>query len=223
MERGGDSGLIEMEKHATTETKSSIDPAKISRIAREVIAQLSASDLKDKPESTTKTKTQATAAAIDNHVITAQTIEQLPGNPKQAFIPPTAVITPAARDAARGRGITLQRTVDLPVEQHPNQSQLSVIDYTQPQRADAIHQQLKRRGFTSGSGKIILSDTPAKEVYFQCVKHDEVAVMIASIADIRRFAEELSPTLWVLDMQRLNFSAAVNAAAQIIQTKKAAR
>lgn len=211
-----------MTKDAITQRTTFLDSAHIAEIARKVIAHLAETDASGN-SSTKATGTEATATAIDAQVITAQIIEQVPGAPTQAFILPSAVITPAARDTARQRGLELQRTVALPAEQRPNHSQFEITDYAQPERADAIRQQLARRGITGGAANIVLSDTPAKEVYFQCAKHHEVAVMIASISDIQRFAEEVSPTLWVLDMQRLNFSAAVNSAAQIIQTKKAAR
>ena len=223
-----------MSKDAITTVKTSIDSDQIAEIAREVIAHLSAggrqsghlgvsssepADIK----SAIGQPPPPTAAAIKDKVVTAQVIEQLPGNPSQAFLLPNAVITPAARDSARQRGITLQRTVDLPADQQPSQDQLHITDFEQPARADAVRQQLARRGYTEGSAKIVLSDTPAREVYFQCAKQNEVAVMIASVTDVQRFGQEISPTLWVLDMQRLNFSAAINAAVQIIQCKKASR
>lgn len=222
-----------MSKNAITTAKTSIDSDQIAEIAREVIAHLSATGQKhghlgdptnqSAAFSSAVNQPSPTAAAIQDKVVTAHVIEQLLGNPSQVFLLPNAVITPAARDAARQRGMTLLRTVDLPADQQPSQDQLHITDYEQPARADAVRQQLARRGYTEGSAKIVLSDTPAREVYFQCAKQNEVAVMIASVTDVRRFGEEISPTLWVLDMQRLNFSAAVNAAVQIIQSKKASQ
>lgn len=222
-----------MSKDAITTAKTSIDSDQIAEIAREVIAHLSANGqqhghLGDPANqsaalSSAVNQPSPTAAAVKDTVVTAHVIEQLPGNPSQVFLLPNAVITPAARDSARQRGMTLLRTVAFPADQQPSQDQLHITDFEQPARADAVRQQLARRGYTEGSAKIVLSDTPAREVYFQCAKQNEVAVMVASVTDVRRFGEELSPTLWVLDMQRLNFSAAVNAAVQIIQSKKASR
>jgi hypothetical protein len=47
--------------------------------------------------------------------------------------------------------------------------------------------------------------------------------MIAMATDIQRFADELAPTIWVLDMKRLNISAATNVVARIIQLGKPTR
>jgi hypothetical protein len=47
------------------------------------------------------------------------------------------------------------------------------------------------------------------------VKRGEVAVMISLLDDVARFAHECRPTCWVLDMKRLNLSAAANVAARI--------
>ena len=192
------------------------DSAQIADIVRQVMARLGGShDISstschpDPPQGT------GTTAAITDRIITAQTIRELKGQPSQVFVSPVTVITPAAQDEARSRKITLQRTLPLPPEQQPDHQRLEIIDHAQPERAEAIHRQLSIRGFTTGSAKIVLSDTPAREVHFQCVENSETAVMIGSLNEIHRFREELSPTLWVLDMKRLNFSAAVNAAVQI--------
>ena len=47
--------------------------------------------------------------------------------------------------------------------------------------------------------------------------------MIGSINDIKRFSKEVTPTVWVLDMHRLTFTAAVNTIAQISKTGSATR
>jgi len=47
--------------------------------------------------------------------------------------------------------------------------------------------------------------------------------MIGSFNDIQRFSAEIAPTVWVLDMQRLTLSAAVNAVTQIIKTRRVER
>ena len=70
--------------------------------------------------------------------------------------------------------------------------------------------QLRRRGIPLPTTRIILSETPARDVYQQCSRHGQRGVMVISIADVDRFAAELSPTAWVLDMTRLNLVAATN-------------
>ena len=47
--------------------------------------------------------------------------------------------------------------------------------------------------------------------------------MVGSIEDVNRFASELEATVWVLDMKRLNLTAALNVAAQISRTRHAHR
>ena len=113
--------------------------------------------------------------------------------------------------------------MQLPDGQQPDQQTIEIIDYAQPERAQAVNQQLAIRGITTGAAKIVLTETPAKEVHFQCSRNNEVAVMIGSFNDIQRFSAEIAPTVWVLDMQRLTLSAAVNAVTQIIKTRRVER
>ena len=218
MERHGDPGLtkMEQEKHKTqANPTASVD---IAEIVRQVLARL------DCPTETAQTTPgQATSAALTEKIITSRTIQQLGQKTAQIFISPTAIVTPAARDDARSRKIEIQRTVQLPDGQQPEQQKIDIIDYAQPERAEAVRKQLALRGITTGTGKIVLTETPAKEVHFQCARNNEVAVMIGSYSDIRRFSDEITPTVWVLDMQRLTFSAVVNAVAQISRTRRVDR
>lgn len=201
------------------------DSAKIAEIVRQVIARLEVSpeqkSLKHKP--VPQTPSRPTSAAVTEKVITSRTIQDLNRLTAQIFVSPTAIITPSARDDARSRKIQIQRTVQLPDGQQPDQQTIEIIDYVQPERAQAVNQQLAMRGITTGAAKIVLTETPAKEVHFQCSRNNEVAVMIGSFNDIQRFSAEIAPTVWVLDMQRLTLSAAVNAVTQIIKTRRVER
>ena len=221
MERHGDIGLMKTQQKGDPNQVATGDSAQVAEIVRQVIGRLAtAPDSASTARNLEKTDKQtATAAAITHKIITAQTIQELSGQPAQVFVSPTAVITPAARDEARHRKIAIQRTVQLSPEQRPDHQRLEISDYAQPERAEAVRQQLAIRGITTGSAKIVLTDTPAREVHFQCTRNNETAVMIGAYSDIRRFSEELSPTLWVLDMKRLNLSAAVNAAVHISSTR----
>ncbi len=195
-----------MHDDAPTNRNHTIDPALVAAIAREVIARIKSTS-----------KTNDTAASIGDRVVTAAAIERLTGQPTQVFITPQAIVTPAARDEARRRGIAINRTVQLPDSQRPDHAKLEITDSTNPERATAVQAQVARRGHADASARIVLSDTPAREVYQQCAVNGEIAVMITSVTDVQRFAQELSPTVWVLDMQRLNLTAAVNAVARILQ------
>lgn len=181
------------------------DPVDISDIVRRVMERLGRQP-SGADDSTT---------SINDSVITASTIEQLTGNPSTICIPAKAVVTPAARDELHRRGIHLQTNTprDLPATHDP------IIDHTDARRGDAVRDQVARRGVAFGRARILLSDCPAADVYRLCSQEREVAVMITGVDDIDRFAAELSPTCWVLDMQRMNVPAAVNAIARISKTE----
>jgi hypothetical protein len=137
------------------------------------------------------------------------------------------VVTPSAHDEARARRITIHRGQQsnqaTPTTTHEKQqaSQTAIIDFAKPDRAAAVAQQLSRRAIDLNGRKIILSDTPARELYHQCTRHGEVAVMVGSLEEVERFAGEIDATVWVLDMKRLNMMAAVNVAARISRTAQA--
>lgn len=225
MERDGDFGLMKMEQDRHIKQANANELINIAEIVRQVLARLdSTAQTKDSTQvANTTTQKQMTSAALTGKIITSRTIQELSKQTSQIFVSPTAIITPSARDDARSRNIEIQRTVQLPEGQQPDQQKIEIIDYAQPERAQTVKQQLAFRGITNGTGKIVLTETPAKEVHFQCARNNEVAVMIRSFDDIQRFSDEITPTVWVLDMQRLTFSAMVNAVAQISKTRRVDR
>ena len=99
----------------------------------------------------------------------------------------------------------------------PCRESLSITDHENPSRALTIANQLHRRGITELAATIVLSQTPALDVHHYCGRKNERAVMITALADVDRFRRELEPTVWVLDMERLNLVAAVNVIARISQ------
>lgn len=222
MERHGDFGLMKSGHKEQATRVNAYDSAKIAEIVQQVLARLDAPSQKEKSLSASLLKDQqrTTSAAITEKIISSRTIQEQSELTSQIFVSPTAIVTPAARDDARSRNIQIQRSVQLPDGQQPDQQKIRIIDYADPDRANAVTQQLAIRGITTGTSKIILTETPAKEVHFQCSRNNEVAVMIGSFNDIQRFSDEITPTVWVLDMQRLTFSAVVNAAAQISKTRR---
>ena len=230
MERHGDFGLMKMEQDRHIRQANANESINIAEIVRQVLARLDSTAETKHSTQVTKTQVknsttqkQTTSAALTEKIITSRTIQELSKQTSQIFVSPTAIITPSARDDARSRNIEIQRTVQLPEGQQPDQQKIEIIDYAQPERAHAVKQQLAFRGITNGNGKIVLTETPAKEVHFQCARNNEVAVMIGSFDDIQRFSDEITPTVWVLDMQRLTFSAVVNAVAQISKTRRVDR
>jgi hypothetical protein len=201
-----------------------IDAETLAAVAREVIARLGHSATA-KQASGPDSKTDRIAASIEDRVISSKTITALGGGIAELFVDAAAVITPSARDEARARGITINRGEPIAsTTSHNATSQTAasqsptVIDRATPDRAAAVVRQLAGRGIRCCSARIVLSDTPAKELYDQYVREGEVAAMVGSIAEVQRFARELDITTWVLDMKRLNLIAAVNVASQIART-----
>ena len=206
---------------------SSIDPEMLSRVVREVFARLAGASggehLRGQSTIQTASKTNRTAASIDDRLIAASAISRLPAATAELFVPAAAVLTPSARDEARRRGITINRGAALTAKENAQQTRQEIVDNTDQSRAAAVAQQLSRRGITVCGTTIILSDTPARELYDQVARQGQVAVMVGSFDDVHRFANELDATVWVLDMKRLNLTAAVNVAAQISKTKRSHR
>jgi len=216
---------MKQRKETQTNGIAADDPAMIAEIVRQVLNRLGVSP---QPTGTTpqveaKAPGKTATAAINDKIITSQIINELHESTAQIFVNPSAIITPAARDDARSQDIKIVRTIQLPAGQQTQHEKTEIIDEAQPDRAEAVRQQLATRGITTGTGKIVLTETPAKEVHFQCSKNNETAVMIGSFNEIKRFSDEITPTVWVLDMQRLTFSAAVNAVVQISKTRRADR
>lgn len=180
-------------------TDPATDQAFIASLVRKVMARLQES--------------QTTCS--DSRLVTFETIEKHSG--PQLLVPKSAVITPAARDEAHRRGIAIERTI---APSNPTNHTTtgptcdSITDTENPERAKAVDRQLSRRGVSLGEMRIVLTDSPAREVHDQITRGNRAA-MITAIADVERFADELSPTVWVLDMKRLNIPAAVNTAVKI--------
>ena len=180
----------------TSVTEESIDPVLIAAVVRQVIARL-----------------DQQSHHSNRQLITLEVIEQ--HDQPQLIVSNTAVITPAAQDEATRRGIVITRDC-RPARLDQHVLNVNIEDPQNPQRAQAVTQQLKRRGIQIANFKIVLSDCPANELFRQ-ISQGERAVMINQLADVTRFANQFEPNLWVLDMERLNLAAAVNAIAKIAQ------
>lgn len=202
-----------MQRDAQPDSSQTIDREAVANIARQVLARLAV------------IAQQEDATAIDDRVVSVESLRGLPGGTKQLAIHPNAVVTPAAGDEARDRGITLLRIDHTTNPERTTTMQVAsaIRDTEQPERSAAIQQQLDRRGVDLGTHQIILSDTPAREVWQQCTSQAERAVMVSALDDVNRFAEQLDPTVWVLDMKRLNLIAAVNVIAAITRTGSQAK
>ena len=203
--------------NANHSSTPAIDPAFIQQIVRTVIARLQQLETRQ-----LDTHTNATAASIGAKVVTSQTIASIKGTPSQIFVTPRTVVTPAAYDAARERGIEITKTTAVPPAQRPQQPTSNndgqqIIDRSNPARAESLVRQLALRGITTLPWQIVLTDTPAAELHHCKSTRSCRAAMVATITDVDRFHRELEPELWVLDMGRMNLIQAVNVAVRIAQ------
>lgn len=208
-----------MSTDAPNITNSAIDSALIAEIVRRVIAQLGG----DEPS--------VRAEPVTDQVVSVATIERFAGTTERLNILPRAVVTPAAWDEAKQRGIAIVRAPgpsaagDSDPQPAGTGEAVNRVDRTahtgmitdtdQPERAESIAVQLAHRG-VSGDARIVLSDRPAAELQ-RLASGGKRAAMVRCIADVDRFETELRPQIWVLDMIDMNWIAAVNAAARILQ------
>lgn len=135
---------------------------------------------------------------------------------------PRAVITPAARDLLCSRSIQIVRedASKSPSRAVAASDGITVADADCPDRGAAFARQLGLR--TGGSvqavvvqeARIVLANLPQRVVCELCRSGSE-AVQIGSLAEVRSVAAAMQPTVWVLDMNRLNLIAATNVAKQI--------
>lgn len=150
-------------------------------------------------------------------VISVATIEALPPDIGKASVSATAVVTPAARDAARGRG--LQLTIAAPpATSSAAAPRLLLADADCPLRLTAAVKQLQRRGVAvvpvavpelvaqlraGGSTGLLLTDLPAPHVCDAC-RHESIrAAAVGSPDEAQAIAAAMDVNLWVVDMKRL--------------------
>ena len=151
-------------------------------------------------------------------MITAASIHETSSGISIALVDQDAVITPSAKDEAKSRGIKITRVERSPQLNRPqNGSGSQVTDRENPERAKAVENQLRIRGLRDPLPRLILSETPAKELQHQILNVGETATMVGSINEVLRSGQELDVTAWILDMKRLNLTSAVNVAAKIAQ------
>ncbi|WP_442511422.1 hypothetical protein SH528x_003103 [Novipirellula sp. SH528] len=192
-------------------THASIDPVWIAKIVREVIERVKQIQMENGGQ----------PASLISGVVSVATVKEAAGDGKTELrVTTKAIVTPAARDEAKLLGITITRSAkdETKLTKKTNQqpSEMAVTDNENPERAAAISQQLLRRGIrASATVEVVLSDSPSKEVYRICSAGSRAAT-VSSIATVDRIEKELAPQVWVLDMNALNFVAAVNVAARIL-------
>ncbi|MGB7326075.1 MAG: hypothetical protein WBD31_14480 [Rubripirellula sp.] len=194
-----------MPTHPNPAILSAIDSAVLARIVGEVIARLKASQ----------------TVVVESKIIDAKTIGQYAVG-ATITIAAKAIVTPAAKDEAKQRNITITRDTVASQKTVGERSSGGKIMDSDPLRAESVEAQLVRRGIKLAAASVVLSDTPAVEVANQ-FGSGKRAVMIGSIDDVNRFGSEVDPQVWVLDMKRLNLIAAVNVISAIARFRSASK
>ena len=191
----------------STVTAQPYSPAQIRAIVDEVIRRIRDEDAEDR----------VPQHAVLDRIVTVQSIESIESG-AEVVIPTNAIVTAAAQDFARDRGIRLHRdSIRIPSgnpESMSDEIESRVTDTDDPNRAALVVSQLRRRDVTRLIGRIVLSEMPASAV-IQEIKQGESAVMINRLDQIERFKRECDPSTWVLDLKQLNLSAAINVIARI--------
>ncbi|KAA5540447.1 hypothetical protein FYK55_20770 [Roseiconus nitratireducens] len=202
------------------------DPAMIARIAREVIRRLrndpnAAADLAAGSSAVAPENKPAATTIVGKRLITVETL-RAHADTSELVAAPGAVITPAARDEAKRRGIAIV-SASTSRQASPHNATGDRANGPVGQHDCELAGQLQRRGVRLPGGvKVIWTDRPAAEVCRRCQSGDR-ATMVGTFTDVDRFAAELAPTVWVLDRTKLNLTAAVNAAVRIAQVASTRR
>ncbi len=194
-----------------------IDRNVIEEITRQVIAQVRSNQSQAPADDLTATsQTNRIASAINEKVISEEIITKIPRDVSVALIRHDAVLTPSAIDASKRRQLEITRLDDTTLSGSSNPTTSTVIlDRDNSIRANSLANQLHHRGLPKNHARIVLSDTPAKELMLQINEHQQIATIVGSIEEVKRFSAELDLTCWILDMKRLNFMSAVNVATAI--------
>ncbi len=194
---------------------TTIDPALVSEIVRRVLTRMRAG----KPIENT-TPDPLRLVTVDTVVAHATS------NDRSIRVNGKSVITPAARDEAKRRGIkfvtdgTAHHRLPIGVA-----TMINIIDTTEPAWTQSVVAGLARRGIdasTNESGTVlVITDTPAKLTHQYSVTGNHRAAMLTTISDVDRFWRELRPNVWVVDKTRVNLPTIVNIAARITSMTEA--
>jgi hypothetical protein len=197
----------------------------MDEIARKVVARI---------QSGSGAESMATGAAKVSRpvrLVTVSTVTQVAASAEPVLlIDGRSVITPSARDEAKRMGVvfrcadaanTASQTkptyAELSSTAQASPQTLSILDSTERNWIDGMVAALNRRGIAASRGEsiplIVITDRPGVTTYEYC-RQGRRAVSIGDLADVDRFAGELSPEIWVIDTQRVNLPLAINIAAR---------
>lgn len=206
----------------TSDTASTIDPAYIAAIVRQVLARIRAAQATGQSETTgiTQHPRAMKLVTLDAVVRCAASEERV------VYIEPRSIVTPAARDEAKRLGVRLQLVAAESTSTSQERSasvaarvSLGMIDTTPASWVESASVALARRGISITPGyaaiQIVLTDEPAKQTHAYSSRPAHRAAMLSGINQVERFQRELSPDVWVIDKTQLNFPTVVNLVAKI--------
>jgi hypothetical protein len=198
----------------------------IASIVEQVLRRLR--DQTDTSVSPSKPATNdETVHVLNDKVISVDVIQGIPSGVTQVQVS-GGIVTPAARDEMRSRGITLagsKSTHAASAKPASNSGKRFIqlhTDTSSKSIRDALARQLSLRGVDHcprAHRSVIVTDRPAATM-FDRIQSGSRAVLITRLEDIPRFAAEMDANTFVLDMQRFNLVALVNAANTIAQLPK---
>lgn len=166
-----------------------------------------------------------TSLNFDRGVCSLDDVKAIGGSVKQLQLSSRTVITPAARDELRHRGIVVVKSVSAAAMASKSAKPQAGTRAIKLQRDgnvadhlfEALQKQLRVRGIrlcSESSVEVILSSRPATTAHQRTGK-DRCVVAINRIDDVRRFMAELSPNTFVLDIAHMHLVALANAIAVI--------
>ncbi|WP_164103167.1 hypothetical protein [Candidatus Laterigemmans baculatus] len=186
------------------------------------------------------------AARMAESVISLRTLEGLGEEVKRLELAPRAVVTPAAADQLRHRGIEVvrgaavcsQSAASQPLQYQSVSAGAAatttlcwIADANHAERTAAYVRQLASRGLSVASVAslprsaaevppgigVVISDLPALQVDHFARQLSIPSAAVTGIADVGRIAAAFVPRIWVLDAERLSFSGRVAVAAECVR------
>lgn len=208
----------------------------IDRVVREVLARLgsagSTASTSSRPAASQEGKEQERESrcfSIADRVLSVESLAAVPAGVDRVQIQPATVITPAARDIARERGIIWIRQGESP---QAERGVLLIADTDSPARSSGLRHQLATRGLLATSTDpdsllkrigqdpatgLVLSDLPAGFVCKACRNEAVRAAAVSELNELSAIAAQMKPNLWVIDMRRVSLSKAIVLAERCIR------
>ncbi|QDS92803.1 hypothetical protein FF011L_15520 [Roseimaritima multifibrata] len=209
---------------------STIDSHRIQAVVREVIARLQ--------NPSAGTSAAAPAAKASNHsvisiaetLVTCDSFRSLPAGVQEIVVRPGTVVTPAAFDLLKERGLRLTRAETSPdaaiaIDSVIDPTGRLFSDADDSLRADSVQKQLAASGLKVANiglpvlfqhldkhplqRAVVLAELPAKVVYQACQHRRICAAAVRSLAELQRIERGLQPNLWVIDMNQVTLPLAV--------------